>query len=259
MEQITAARDMREFCHDDVPKDAILSQYCGCEGTTFRGQHFSNMTLSGFKLTDSDFFNVTFTNVTFSDLYLENCNFTTCVLENVTFESRCAFKLVNWNQTVFSGVNVSGLSVCNGSTSEVVEEENAESGDGGIVRVELVTVLEGVNGSCEDVEVKCEEKKRNKNIYRDLFFVSGAAFPGNIASAIAVYFLRRNYWLGSEQIYTTQTNAAICFLVSLLVCSEYQSLLPLFSLSVFSSLQHSACLHQQPLSLVCTWSTLRCM
>lgn len=190
-----AAREIREFCRGTAPSDAMLPQYCGCEGATFRGQHFSNMDLTGFKLSSSDFLNVTFNNVTFSDVYLEDCNFTSCVLDNVTFESRCSFKRVNWNQTVFSGVNVSGLSVCNGSVV-VGGEENSGSGEG--VSVELVNVLEGVNSTCGDVEVECKEKKRsNKNIYRDLFLVSGAAFPGNVASAIAVYFLRRNYWLGN--------------------------------------------------------------
>ena len=198
VEQIITARETREFCSGNASSDAVLPQYCGCEGTIFRGQQFSNMDLSGFKLSDSKFLNVTFSNVTFSDMDLEDCTFTACVLDNVTFESRCLFKRVKWNQTVFSGVNVSGLSVCNGSSSDVVVggEENSGSGEGG--RLELVNLLEGGNSTCSDMEVKCKKKKKeNKNIYRDLFLVSGATFPGNVASAIAVYFLRRNYWLGN--------------------------------------------------------------
>ena len=218
MEQIVTARETREFCSGNAPSDAVLSQYCGCEGTIFRGQHFSNMDLTGFKLSDSEFLNVKFSNVTFSNMYLEDCNFTTCILDNVTFESRCLFKRVNWNQTVFSGVNVSGLSVCNGSSSDVVVGGEEGSGSGS---VELVNVLEGGNSTCDDMEVKCKKKKEdNENIYRDLFLVSGAAFPGNVASAIAVYFLRRNYWLGNRDthVYTVCIELLPAAAVSLFIC-----------------------------------------
>lgn len=190
----------RSFCHQGARVDATLTDYCGCEGATFSGQHFSNMDFNSFKLSDSIFHNVTFTNATFSDLSLEKCNFTGCVLDNVTFVSRCSFNHVHFNQTTFSHVNASGLSVCNnGSVTELVGRRgggSGESGDGGIR--ELVAVLESKNTSCEDV--KCEESEKSGNIYRDLFLVSGSAFPGNIASAIAVYFLRRNYWLGKWEI-----------------------------------------------------------
>ena len=76
-------------------------------------------------------------------------------------------------------------------------------GDGGCkgrLSGEVVTSLtEGVNSSCEGVsgeEVECEEGEESGRLYRDLFLVAAAASPGNIASAIAVYFMRRNYWMG---------------------------------------------------------------
>ena len=197
------AKDFENFCHRKAHTDAVLQDYCGCEGAYFSGQHFTNINLDNFQLTSSDFHNVTFTNVTFSDSLLADCTFTMCVLDSVKFELNSTFDHVDWNHTAFSGVNVSGLSVCNGSArnvdGSVVGSGEGESG-------ELVRVLIGGNASCADVEVECEERETSDTVYRDLFLVSGSAFPGNIVSAVAVYFLRRNYWMGkhgsSERIYT---------------------------------------------------------
>ena len=201
MEQVTEAESDRHFtafCHAEADPNASLSDYCDCEGANFTGQHFSNVNLTSFNLTNSAFRNVTFTNVTFSNVSLESCNFTGCVLDNVSFESRSTFHDVNWDQMTFNRVNVSGLSVCNGSVSESVEsvgDGEGGSGEGDIG--ELGTVLLGeTSASCEDVEVECEGREKGSHVYRDLFLVSGSAFPGNIASAIAVYFMRRNYWMG---------------------------------------------------------------
>ena len=182
--------EFKSFCGREVPASGPLSDYCGCEWTRFSGQNFADLEISNFKLTDSVFHNVKFTNVTFSDISLKRCNFTECVLENVWFKSQCSFDRVSWNQTVFSGVNTSGLDVCDG---KVVEGECGDNCEG--VGVDPVTVLEGRNNSCEDGEVECEEKD-SSTVYRDLFLVSASSFPGNIASAFAVYYLRRNYWMG---------------------------------------------------------------
>lgn len=40
-----------------------------------------------------------------------------------------------------------------------------------------------------------EEEEDDDRVYRDNFIISASALPGNIVSAIAVYFLRRNGWV----------------------------------------------------------------
>ena len=184
--------DFKSFCHTQAPANASLSDYCGCEDASFRGLQFTNVDFSNLKLSYSSFYNVTFTNVTFTDFSLEQSNFNVCVLENVRFVSRCSFNHVNLHQTVFNRVNTSGLSVCDG---EVEEGRNEGGCDGNCEDDVIVNAQEGGNGSCDNVEVECEETD-NSDVYRDLFLVSASSFPGNIASAIAVYFLRRSYWMG---------------------------------------------------------------
>ena len=119
-----------------------------------------------------------------------------CELNNVIFGARSQFKRVDWNQSVFHCVNVSGLSVCGG---EMVGWGSGEECNDHNVSDEMVTMTEGGNVSCDgvkDVKVECEALNEDTSLYRDLFIVAAAAVPGNIASAIAVFFMRRNYWMG---------------------------------------------------------------
>ena len=93
-------------------------------------------------------------------------------------------------------VNVTELTSCEGVVEGVrVEEGSGEDSEPG----DVVRVLEGNNTSCAGREkVECEVEEEEDKVYRDLFLISFAATPGNIASAIAVYFMRRNYWMGQS-------------------------------------------------------------
>ena len=203
MEQVTDIQkqhDFNSFCHhqqqQSSSKHISLSDYCGCDGITFVGENFTNAEFRNVKISHCLFEDVTFSNVTFSDFYLEDCSFIDCELNNVTFGARSQFKRVDWNQSVFHCVNVSGLSVCGG---EMVGWGSGEECNDHNVSDEMVTMTEGGNVSCDgvkDVKVECEALNEDTSLYRDLFIVAAAAVPGNIASAIAVFFMRRNYWMG---------------------------------------------------------------
>ena len=102
------------FCHRETPDDASLYDYCGCRGTTFHDQNFTNANFTKFTLTHSTFHGVRFTNVTFTDSVFESCNFTDCYLEDVRFGSESYVIDVRWERTVFVRVNVSELGACEG-------------------------------------------------------------------------------------------------------------------------------------------------
>ena len=183
------------FCHHSTPENVSLYDYCSCGGVSFHDQHFSNTHFTNFQLSLSNFHNVAFTNVTFTDSLFENCNCTNCSLDGVVFGEGAQLGHVGWYGTSFTGVNVTGLSSCGG------EVRGGGGGGGGEAASgefgELVRVLKGGNASCEGVRgVECEKEEEEGSVYRDLFFVSASATVGNIASAIAVYFMRRNYWMG---------------------------------------------------------------
>jgi hypothetical protein len=202
VEQVTKSDKRSEFsrfCHHSTPENVSLYDYCGCDGASFSDQHFSNTHFANFHLNLANFHNVQFTNVTFTDSLLESCNFTNCTMENVVFGERTQMVHVGWYATGFVGVNVTGLSSCEG---EVIGGGGGEVGSGEFG--ELVRVLEGGNAtSCEGVrQVECEGKEEG-SVYRDLFFVAASASVGNIASAIGVYFMRRNYWMGQSAHWET--------------------------------------------------------
>ena len=197
VEQVTKADQRSEFsrfCHRSTPENVSLYDYCGCDGASFSDQHFSNTRFANFQLNLADFHNVRFTNVTFTESLLESCNFTNCTMESVVFGEGTQMVRVGWYASDFVGVNVTGLSSCEG---EVIGRGGGEVGSGEFG--ELVRVLEGGNAtSCEGVgQVECEGEESG-SVYRDLFFVAASASVGNIASAIGVYFMRRNYWMGQS-------------------------------------------------------------
>ena len=188
------------FCHHSPPSNVSLYDYCGCDRSSFTDQHFTNTHFSQFKLSHSNFHGVKFSNVTFTNSVIEDSNFTNCSLENVRFGEKMRLIRVRWYHTVFTGVNVTGLISCGG---EVKGGGGGEGGSGGGGEWgELVMALEGGNASCgeEGEEVKCEKEEDEESVYRDLFFVAASATVGNIASAIGVYYMRRNYWMGQYTI-----------------------------------------------------------
>ncbi len=161
-------------------------------------------------LSNITFINVTFEEVLFNTTTLVNCNFQDCRFKNLHFKDSY---LENIDMANIEIELKSACLLSNASTGEVNLANitfNGTQFNAGLTNVsQLQGYLDGLSlEGCTKFEVLC--KSDDFRIYRDSFFVSASALPGNIASAIAVYFMWRNVWLG--KVINICTNI-VCFVV----------------------------------------------
>lgn len=205
-------KDFERFCSQQASggiNDEELRRFDGCSNTVFENATLNRTSLNDWRIYSATFRNVTFLEANFSKVVFEDCEFVNCTMEGVQF-NWTYFVNSEWNSVAFDRVWMQFSDVC------VPESQNITVLD------EISLYNSTVNGISPDVsevnqtlflqllssdrnftcvgapkEEECEQTNENR-VYRDNFFISASALPGNIASAIAVYFLRRNYWLGKE-------------------------------------------------------------
>ena len=216
--ELTTQKDLEEFerfCNNTVNVTgwSHMEAYCDCSQTVFSDVTLTDSELRNFRIHDVLFSNVSFQNINFDSVVFNSTQFVDCQFYESNFTDSL-FNSTQFENVLFHSVNIHSSSLCsmNGSAVEVcnnslILEEVDVNGDQ--VDYEMLNtsafqerVLNRGNGQ------KCSENKLlrqiqckppDNRVYRDSFFVSASALPGNIASAIAVYFLRRNYWLGKFQ------------------------------------------------------------
>ena len=215
--EITGRRDsalFEEKCQQNVTEFLdvhTIHGYCGCSRTVFQDFTISGVHLESWMVSEATFSNITFENVTFNNViidstqFIDNCVFRNSVVKNSKFVQ------LYWDGVSLESLNVSSSFVCdlhgNNLTMTHPMVLYNTSLNGGPLNTtsiarpsELLVDLSGSNrttcdGKLLESKIDCEMED-SFALYRDSFFVSASALPGNIASAIAVYFLRRNYWLG---------------------------------------------------------------
>ena len=180
-----------------------LSSYCGCSDAEFVGVSVSNQTIKAWNIHNAFFHNVTFSDVIFDSVLFNNTDFKDCRVV------RGKLKDVYFNASKLSGlvflqsVEIEDDSLCVSRDSDgriVLANATADEEEKQLSQVESskskTSRLES-DGGCElenPASVQCSFD--DFRVYRDSFFVSASGLPGNLASAIAVYYLRRNHWLG---------------------------------------------------------------
>lgn len=207
------ADDLQKFCNKTTnfsPTDKVIS-YCGCSSSVFQDTVISHQQLEKWRINNVLFTNVTFLNVTFDYVLFNSTEFRECKFLNSTF-TRLFFNATNFNDVQFESVNIVPTSLClfsNKSEGAVTLENVTINGRMAESRhfniSELWTFLEPeVNSTCSEnqyADIMC--RSDDFRVYRDSFIVSGSAIPGVLVSATAVYFLRRNYWLGKGLLPST--------------------------------------------------------
>lgn len=211
---ITGSRDralFKEKCQHNVTDIGIssLQGYCGCNYTVFQDFTISNAHLDSWMVGQVTFSNITFDNVTFDNViinssqFIDNCVFHNSVVKNSKFVQ------LNWYSVSLESLNINSSVICdlqgrNMTMSHPMVLFNTtlngvKHNETTITNPSELLVAPESNGTCDKdmlvSKIDCEISDSFR-VYRDSFFVSASALPGNIASAIAVYFLRRNYWLG---------------------------------------------------------------
>lgn len=203
VEQINERADVDRFygasCNNTI-SDLILgseelTRLRRCSSTSFKNVTFNH---------------ITFTDWTFADSLLERSIFDSCVFNDVTFQrvnttsalfvngsgTAVLFDTTVLHSTGFCGLNVSNFTMVGSLVTDVTVNGRPVSNQTSL----LEALREGFPPpspcSAPSVGSPYTTKVDKYQVYEESFYIAGSALPGNILSAFAVYFLRRNYWLG---------------------------------------------------------------
>ena len=210
--------NQQKLCHQTISTGEavtydLLHSLCGCTETVFHNITISDMELNNWSLKKTAFSNVHFMDVNFTQVELTSSTFSNCTFENVNFKMAYLGE-VTWEEVSLGFVQFDTVKICSsqllGTSVENVTMRNVLVGEKDIVGVEQLNnstfalLTPSSNVSCPshsdvggDVSVECESLEDNK-IYRDNFIIAASATPGNLVSAFAVYFFRRNLWMGTN-------------------------------------------------------------
>ena len=186
-----------------------LKSYCSCKNTTFRDAIISGTRLQSWMIGDVIFSNVTFRDVIFDNviingsLFADNCAFHNCTIEN------SQFLRITWTNVFELSLNVSSSTLCNlhglNETDKLTVKNTTLNG----ITFNETTIVNGsifndnnatmCKNQVTNFDINCDQSDIS-TVYRDSFIISAATLPGYVVSAIAVYLLRRNYWLGKLTI-----------------------------------------------------------
>ncbi len=199
-----------DFCSEEVSElnSSTLSTYCGCSDAVINNSLISDLLLNNWNIQNTIFTGVTFQRV----------NFTYTSFNNTRFESssfiNCTFNNSDFTNTTFENFSFTNLKLLysrlcnpienNSTSNDVLVLNSTINGAPWNSTMEGAAFLQLMSNKsvCDDNGWKsiCPVKEDDFRVYRDSFFISASALPGNLASMFAVYFLIRKYWLGEEII-----------------------------------------------------------
>ena len=156
------------------------------------------------------FDHITFTDWTFADSLLERSIFDSCVFNDVTFQkvnttsalfvngsgTAVLFDTTVLHSTGFCGLSVSNFTMVGSLVTDVTVNGRPVSNQTSLLKALREGFPPPSPCSAPSVGSPYTTKVDKYQVYEESFYIAGSALPGNILSAFAVYFLRRNYWLG---------------------------------------------------------------
>lgn len=143
---------------------------------------FYNITLEGVAFNDAEINDSAFLNSTWSNLSLDNVTFTNTTFCNITTMDELPFSDVHFINSTLNGQSLNGLSA---SKISQLFTQNSRQDSCNVRSVDV-----SLPSSCsipKNVDYFTE--------YRNDLIISVAALPGNITSAILMYFFIRSFWL----------------------------------------------------------------
>ncbi len=194
-----------KLCNETVLSSAAeINSICNCKATVFEDAVIRDIELKEWQINDVLLNNITFINVTFNEVLFDSTTIRDCSFHNSTF-TKLHFKAAFLDNLRLENVVIKPSSSClfsNGSTGAFtmtnVSIGNTRLQEHGIINAsKLQNHLNNFTSrDCKGPNFIVQCNSDDFRLYRDSFLVSVSAFPGNVASAIAVYVMRRNIWLG---------------------------------------------------------------
>ena len=192
--------------------NSINRLFCACPTTSYNNVTFNNITVSSWWSTNSNLTNlmilggryddiwyndvvmdtVYYDDITFDDVHVINSTWRNVALINVTFINTHLCNIdtqnISFTSTIFTNSTFNNVSLDDLSSEDLSMLFNNDQS--------LVT------SSCDERSApptNCIVPQTEVDLSKEYFYdfvIAGSAFPGNVISAIAVYFFRRSYWLG---------------------------------------------------------------
>ena len=214
-----------------------IAPYCNCSGTDFADFAMEDVQLENFVINDVVFRNVSFLNVNFTSVMFNGTTFINCYFSECDFYNTY-FNATHFDDADFDSVSFQSSTMCSMNGSNVVMGEATllnVNVNGKFVNATFDTSLFSAILNLSDATCEVEDLygliscgSSDEKVYRDSFIISASAFPGNVASAFAVYFLRRNYWMGEFISSVLSVLIMIFFLLSIFsICVNFVSISPL--------------------------------
>lgn len=192
-----------------------LQELCGCADTAFHNITVRNLELTTWSLEKATFTDVFFLQVNFSRVELTSSTFVNCTFKDVHFKS-ALFNNISWKNVTLDNMLIESTKICSCHIAGASIEDGSSLIMRDVLMGEKELLEEYVNdstfaqlapsaeASCpssseigRNINVECESLEDYK-IYRDNFIIAASATPGMIMSSIAVYFFRRNLWMGTS-------------------------------------------------------------
>ena len=174
--------------------------FCGCPETDYH-----NVTLEGIRLAntwwgqDSIISDLIVKGGSIKEVWFNNVTMDTVYFQDVVIHDAYFFNST-WNNVYFSNVTyIDNSSFC-GIKNETSPAHSSNEG-----QVSTLGSLTA-NWSCDSAltpPANCLIKELEVDLEKEYFYdflIAASAFPGNVVSAIAVYFLTRSYWLGKGNV-----------------------------------------------------------
>lgn len=205
--------EFNELCNRTVANRSLsgetLQELCPCQYTSYSSVVLDHLTVMNWHaanttIRDAVVKSGSYTGITFTDVLLENVSIMEAKFQDAVFVGGA------WMSVEFRNANLSGVVLCDVMLppsalviNSTINGKLVAQAEGEAIE-ELFGRKESESGDCNGVHYKTNKTctPLPKNLfenYQDTFFIAASAFPGNIVSAFALYFIFwRSLWLGGE-------------------------------------------------------------
>ncbi len=199
----------------DTIDSSINQLFCACPFTDYSNVTFDSITLSSWWSMNATLTDVTINGGRYDDMWYNDVVMDTVYYNGVSFYNghfvnttwrNIEFVNVTFNNTNFCDINTQNISFT--ATTFINSTLNNNISLDGVSTDNLTMLFNSdlLTSTCDQriaPPTNCITPQEEVDLKQEYFYdflIASSAFPGNIVSAIAVYFFRRSYWLGKTQI-----------------------------------------------------------
>ena len=181
---------------DLVLSTTQLARLSHCSSTSYRNVTFDRAEFTGWTFSDASLTSSVFKGCVFNRVSFQKVNFSAVHFVNGS-STELLFDSVVLNTTDFCRFNASHPTSLNSLVIDTVVNGRGVGNQTALLEALVEGLPPPTACSFPPAGSVYSPTSDKYQVYRESFFVAGSALPGNVLSAVAVYFLRRNYWLGA--------------------------------------------------------------